>query len=92
MGKSVTRKDVLPAEGSQWLMKGVLEKLQIGKERLIGTRGLSSFIHKGRGFTTTQSSTEVRQEEPQAEAACGALALGGAEDTRALNPLSRLGW
>jgi hypothetical protein len=91
MGKSVTRKDVLLA-GSQWLMKGVEKSWQIGKERLIGTRGLRSFIHKERGFTTTRSSVEVRQEKPQAEAACGAFARGGAEDMRAWNPPSRLGW
>jgi len=81
MGKSVTRKSLLPA-GSRWLMQGV-EKSRKEEKRLNGTRGLRSFIHEGRGFTRTRSSTEVRQEKPHAEAACGHSLAGEPEDTQA---------
>src|SRR5215472_4649252 len=61
-------------------MQGV-EKSRKEEERLNGTPGLRSFIHEGRGFTRTRSSTELRQEKPHAKAACG-HSLRGSRRTR----------
>ena len=76
MGKSVTRKDVLPP-GSQWLMKGVEKSRKL--EKSVDRNARVEILHPQR----TRGSTEVRQGKPHAEAACGALARGGAEDTQA---------